>query len=117
MNFHKYIVDSKMFEYENHIRSCQSLNKPFIKAKINPKTTNYFVQMDLMYCTYKLSGKKQEELKNLAKKNMYLIPSFTGPEFENLSINKELVWFDGIPAHHLDLFCNNLFDLACEKYF
>ena len=116
MTFRKYIGDSKMFEYDNHFRSCQSLNKPFIKAKINPKTNDYFVQIDLMPCTYELTGKEQEEIKNLAKNTMSLIPSSTGPEFDNFSINKELAWFDGIPADNLDNFCNNLFDLVCERH-
>ena len=47
MAFHKYLGDSKMFEYDKHYRECKKQNKPFIKAKINPKHGNYYVQIDL----------------------------------------------------------------------
>ncbi len=56
MTFHKYLGDSKMFEYDKHYRKCKQLNKPFIKARINPKTRNYYVQIDLMTCNYELSN-------------------------------------------------------------
>ena len=47
MTFHKYLGDSKMFEYDKYYRECRQQNKPFIKAKINPVHGNYFVQIDL----------------------------------------------------------------------
>jgi hypothetical protein len=49
---HKYVGDSKMFEYDKYFRECQQLNKPFIKAKTNPVHKNYFVQIDMMTCDY-----------------------------------------------------------------
>ena len=54
MIFHKYLGDSKMFEYEKHYMQCKQLNKPFIKAKMNPRHENYYVQIDLMTCDYEL---------------------------------------------------------------
>ena len=39
MTFHKYLADSKMFEYDKHYRECKQQNKPFIKSKINPAFT------------------------------------------------------------------------------
>ena len=55
MIFHKYLGDSKMFEYDKHYRECQQLNKPFIKSRINPSHGNFYVQIDLMTCNYELS--------------------------------------------------------------
>ena len=55
MTFHKYIADSKMFEYDKHYRECQQQNKPFIKSKINPVHGNYTVTIDLMTCNYVFS--------------------------------------------------------------
>ena len=52
MTFHKYIADSKMFEYDKHYRECQQQNKPFIKSKINPVHGNYSITIDLMTCDY-----------------------------------------------------------------
>ena len=40
MTFHKYLADSKMFEYDKHYRECQQQKKPFIKSKINPLLYN-----------------------------------------------------------------------------
>ena len=65
MTFHKYLGDSKMFEYDRHYRECQQQNKPFIKAKTNPVHGNYFIQIDLMTCDYELSKQEQEQIKKL----------------------------------------------------
>ncbi len=64
MTFHKYLGDSKMFEYDKYYRECKKLNKPFIKARINSRNRNYYVQIDLMTCNYELSNQGQEEIKN-----------------------------------------------------
>ena len=63
MSFPKYLGDSKMFEYDKHYRNCQQLNKPFIKAKVNPKHGNYLINIDLMTCDYNFSSDELKELK------------------------------------------------------
>ncbi len=111
MVFHKYLGDSKMFEYDKHYRECKQQNKPFIKAKINPKHGNYYVQIDLMTCNYELSIQEQQEFKKLVKNEVELIQS----DFQNYNINKELAWFDGVSHEHVDEFCKSLYDLT-QKY-
>ncbi len=108
MAFPKYIGDSKMFEYDKHYRQCKEQNKPFIKAKINPKHGNYYVQIDLMTCNYELSIQEQEEIKKLVKNEVEFIQS----DFQNFNITKELAWFDGITHEHVDEFCKTLYDLT-----
>ena len=75
MAFHKYLIDSKMFEYDKHYRECQQQNKPFIKAKINPSHGNYYVQIDLITCNYELSNQEQDEIKKLAKNEINPVDS------------------------------------------
>ncbi len=111
MVFHKYLGDSKMFEYDKHYRECKQQNKPFIKAKINPKHGNYYVQIDLMTCNYELSIQEQQEFKKLVKNEVEFIQS----DFQNYNINKELAWFDGVSHEHVDEFCKSLYDLT-QKY-
>ena len=111
MTFHKYLIDSKMFEYDKHYRECQQQNKPFIKAKINPSHGNYYVQIDLITCNYKLSNQEQDEIKKLVKNEINLLES----GFENFHITQELAWFDGISHDNVDNFCNSLYDLT-QKY-
>ncbi len=79
MAFPKYLRDSKMFEYDKNYRECKKQNKPFIKAKINPKHGNYYVQIDLMTCNYELSIQEQQEFKKLVKNEVKFIPS----DFQN----------------------------------
>ena len=62
MTFHKYLADSKMFEYDKHYRECQQQNKPFIKSKINPLHGNYSVNVDLMTCDYVFSKLELNEI-------------------------------------------------------
>lgn len=108
MSFPKYLGDSKMFEYDKHYRNCQQLNKPFIKAKINPKHGNYLVNIDLMTCDYNFSSDELKELKKLIdnEKNFNL---------DSYSIDEELAWFDGIMSENVNSFCNALYDLT-QKY-
>jgi len=113
MTFHKYLGDSKMFEYDKHYRECKQLNKPFIKARINPRNKNYYVQIDLMTCNYKLSNHEQEEIKKLVQNEIEFVKSKS--YFHGFSINKELAWFDGISHEHVDEFCKSIYDLT-EKY-
>ncbi len=110
MVFHKYLGDSKMFEYDKHYRECKEQNKPFIKAKINPKHGNYYIQIDLMTCNYELSIQEQEEIKKLVKNQVEF-----QPDFQDYNINKELAWFDGISHEQVDEFCKSLYDLT-QKY-
>jgi len=115
MAFHKYLGDSKMFEYERHYRECQQLNKPFIKARKSPRDGNYYVQIDLMTCDYKLSNQEQEEIKKLLKNEIEFVESNSRSEFQSFNIDKELAWFDGISPKNIDNFCTSLYDLT-QKY-
>lgn len=115
MTFHKYLGDSKMFEYDKHYRECQQLNKPFIKARINPEQKNYFVQIDLMSCNYELSQSEQDEIKKLVQNEIEYVKSSTQFDFRGFNIDKEIAWFDGISVEHVDNFCETLYDLT-QKY-
>ena len=110
MTFSKYIGDSKMFEYDKHYRECQQLNKPFIKARINPKHGNYFVKIDLMTCNYELTTSEQEEIKKFIHVEKEFVHSTNNLTLE-FYIDKELAWFDGISIVHVNKFCENLYDL------
>ena len=111
MTFHKYLGDSKMFEYDRHYRECQQQNKPFIKAKTNPVHGNYFIQIDLMTCDYELSKQEQEQIKKLIQVEIEHVESNSKYDFGGFSITSELVWFDGVSSEHMDSFCNSLYDL------
>ena len=115
MTFHKFLGDSKMFEYDKHYRECQQLNKPFIKAKINPVHGSYYVQIDLMTCNYELSHHEQEEIKKLVQNEIKSINLNSKSDFQNFSIDKELAWFDGVLPERVDGFCESLYDLT-QKY-
>ncbi len=115
MAFHKYLGDSKMFEYEKHYLECRQLNKPFIKARINPRNKNYYVQIDLVTCNYKLSNNEQEEIKKLIHNEIEFVKSNSKSDFQGFNIDKELAWFDGISTEHVDEFCIHLYDLT-QKY-
>ena len=115
MTFHKYLGDSKMFEYDKYYRECKQLNKPFIKARINLRNRNYYVKLDLMTCNYELSIQEQEEIKKLLQKEMEFVKSNSKSDFHGFSIDKELAWFDGISNEHVDKFCKSLYDLT-QKY-
>ena len=116
MAFHKYIGDSKMFEYDKHYRRCQQQNMPFIKAKTNPVHGNYYVQIDLMTCDYDLTIQEQDEIKKLIQKEIKYVQSNLKFEFNGFSITNELAWFDGVSSEHVDSFCNNLYDLTQNKH-
>ena len=115
MLFRKYIGDSKMFEYDKHYRNCQQLNKPFIKAKINPVHGNYYVQIDLITCNYVLFSQEQKEILKLIQSEILFVKSNLKYDFQGFHIDEEIAWFDGISSEHLDDFCENLFDLT-QKY-
>ena len=112
MVFHKYLRDSKMFEYDKHYRECKQLNKPFIKARINPRNRNYYVQIDFMTCNYELSNQEQEEIKKLVQNEIEFVNSSSKSDFLGFNIDKELAWFDGISHENVDEFCKNLYDLT-----
>jgi len=115
MTFHKYLGDSKMFEYDKHYRECKQLNKPFIKARINPRNRNYYVQIDLITCNYKLSNQEQNEIKKLVQNEIEFVKLNSKSDFPDFNIDKELAWFDGISNEHVDEFCKSLYDLT-QKY-
>ncbi|MCV0429962.1 hypothetical protein [Nitrosopumilus sp.] len=112
MVFQKYLGDSKMFEYDKYYRECQQQNKPFIKAKINPAHGNYFVQIDLITCDYKLSKDDKIQIEKFIRDEIEYIKSHLKYDFHGYHITKELAWFDGISSPHLDSFCNFLYDLT-----
>ena len=101
-----------MFEYDKYYRECQQLNKPFIKARINPDHKNYFVQLDLMTCHHDLSISAQEEIKKLTKNEIDFVKSNLTSDFNGYNIDKELAWFDGISPEHVNAFCESLYDLT-----
>jgi len=105
MAFHKYLRDSKMFEYDKHYRECKQLNKPFIKARINPRNRNYYVQIDFMTCNYELSNQEQEEIKKLVQNEIEFVSLSSKSDFLGFNIDKELAWFDGISHENVDEFC------------
>ncbi|MDH3313439.1 MAG: hypothetical protein OEM28_09890 [Nitrosopumilus sp.] len=112
MTFHKYLGDSKIFEYDKHYKECRQQNKPFIKARTNPSHGNYYVQIDLITCNYEFTKKEQEEIIKLFKIEMKSIKSSSN--IQNFSIDKELVWFDGVSPEQINDFCNCLYDLTQE---
>lgn len=114
--FHKYVGDSKMFEYDKYYRECQQQNKPFIKAKTNPVHKNYFVQIDLMTCNYELSKQEQEQIKKLVLAEMEYVKSKCDYNFVGFNVTSELSWLDGIPSEHVDDFCNEIYDLIQERH-
>jgi hypothetical protein len=116
MSLKKFIADSKMFEYDKHYRECSQNNQPFIKARINPSNGNYYVQIDLMTCNYNLTLNGQNQLKNLFEHEIVFLESMSPKSsFKGYNIDKELSWFDGVLPSRLNLFCENLYDLA-QKY-
>ena len=112
MAFSKFLLDSKMFEFDKHYRDCKQFNKPFIKAKINPQHGNYFVQIDLITCNYELSLKEQEEIEKLIQNEIDFVKSNVKFTFQGFSIDKELAWFDGVSSEHVESFCENLYELT-----
>ena len=114
----KYIVDSKMFEYDKHYRDCTQNNLPFIKAKINPIHGNYHIQIDMMSCDYKFSKLGLNELKILFENELKFtkLPDLR-KKIEPYSINSELSWIDGIIPSRVNEFCELLYDYSqqyCE---
>ena len=116
MTFPKYLGDSKMFEYDKHYRECQQLNKPFIKAKINPQHGNYFVQIDLMTCNYFFTDFEIEEMKKMIQTELEFAQGPAKSFAQEFSIDKELAWFDGISSYRLDNFCSSLYDLTQKNH-
>ena len=112
MTFHKYLGDSKMFEYDKHYRECQQQNRPFIKAKTNPVHDNYFIQIDMMTCNYELTENDKEDIQKLIQSEIDHVKSNKKYEFQGFSIDKELAWFDGVSSEHVNDFCISLYDIA-----
>ena len=111
MTFHKYLGDSKMFEYDKHYRDCQQHNQPFIKAKINPVHGNYYINVDLMPCRYIFSKEDQNEIEKLIHDEIQFVNSNYDNSFTDYSINEEVVWIDGVSAEHMDFLCMSLYDI------
>ncbi|MCV0392141.1 MAG: hypothetical protein K5790_02475 [Nitrosopumilus sp.] len=116
MTFHKYLGDSKMFEYDKHYRECQQLNKPFIKAKIDPRHGNYFVQIDLMTCDYDFSEKEIDTIQKLVDAESLFLKSKSNSIMHGYHIDKEIAWFDGISTENVHEFCEKLYDITQENH-
>ena len=115
MTFHKYIADSKMFEYDKHYRECQQQNKPFIKSKINPTHGNYTINVDLMTCNYVFSKSEQTIIQKLIHEEMLFVNSNCKNPFNDYSIDEEVIWIDGVSITHMDKICIGIYDLT-QKY-
>ena len=115
MTFHKYIADSKMFEYDKHYRECQQQNKPFIKSKINPVHGNYTVTIDLMTCNYVFSELELNEIKNLIKSEIVFVNLNCKNLFNEYTIDEELILIDGVSSEHMGFICTSIYDLS-QKY-
>lgn len=112
--FHKYLGDSKMFEYDKHYRECQQSNKPFIKSRINPSHGNFYVLLDLITCDYNLSKVEEDEINKLIQNEIKFV-ELSSTKFNDFNIDKETAWFDGVSAEHVHAFCESLYDLT-QKY-
>ena len=112
MTFHKYLADSKMFEYDKHYRECQQQNKPFIKSKINPLHGNYSITVDLMTCDYMFSKNELNEIIKLIDDEKIFVNSNSEKPFFDFSIDNELIWIDGVSSEHMDFICNSIYDLT-----
>jgi len=112
MTFHKYLADSKMFEYDKHYRECQQQNKPFIKSKINPLHGNYSINVDLMTCDYVFSKNELNEIIKLINDEKIFVNSNSEKPFFDFSIDNELIWIDGVSSEHMDFICNSIYDLT-----
>ena len=115
MTFHKYLADSKMFEYDKHYRECKQENKPFIKSKINPIHGNYCINVDLMTCDYVLSESEQNEINQLIKDEIRFVNLNCKNPFNDYTIDEELLWIDGVSLEHMDFLCESIYDLI-QKY-
>ena len=118
MSLKKFIFNSKMFEYDKHYRDCTQSNQPFIKAKTNPVTGHYHVQIDLLPCHYALTDKGMTELKKLFEKETeHLSKTIKNTSYEtNYSITKELSWVDGVLPSRLNAFCETLYEFTQKHH-
>ena len=115
MTFHKYLADSKMFEYDKHYQECRQLNKPFIKSKINLVHGNYFINVDLMTCNYVLSEPEQNEIMGLIENEIKFVNSNCKNPFNDYHIDEDLLWIDGVSSENMDILCSSIYDLI-QKY-
>jgi hypothetical protein len=113
----KYIVDSKMFEYDRHYRECIQNTHPFIKARVNPADRKYHVQIDLMPSRHIFSKEGKIHLKKLFENEINCQKSDTNthPASDCYSINEEFSWVDGVSPTRLNSLCENLYELY-QKY-
>ncbi len=116
MSFHKYIGDSKMFEYDKYYRDCKQQNKPFIKAKLNPIHGNYTINVDLIPCNYIFLELEKEEIKKLIKNEIPFVNSNCKNSFNDYTIDEDLIWIDGVSSEHVDFICTSLYDLIKKHH-
>ncbi len=116
MSFHKYIGDSKMFEYDKYYRDCKQQNKPFIKAKLNPIHGNYTINVDLIPCNYIFLELEKKEIKKLIKNEITFVNSNCKNSFNDYTIDEDLIWIDGVSSEHVDFMCTSLYDLIKKHH-
>ncbi|MCG3780290.1 MAG: hypothetical protein JW390_50145 [Nitrosopumilus sp.] len=116
MSFHKYIGDSKMFEYDKYYRDCKQQNKPFIKAKLNPIHGNFTINIDLIPCNYIFLELEKKEIKKLIKNEIKFVNSNCKNSFNDYTIDEDLIWIDGVSSEHVDFMCNSLYDLIKKHH-
>ena len=115
MHLKKYIIDSKMFEYDKHYRDCVQSAQPFIKAKINPIHGKYHVQIDLMPCNYKFSKEGLDNLKSLFENEIKHKSNTLKTKLPPYSIQDEISWVNGVSPLRLNEFCELLYEFS-QKY-
>ncbi len=107
----KFIADSNAPERDRFFRRCSHLGVPFVKARRDPGTGNYAVQVDMATCGAPLSAGQMEGIAALFEaEESRLRPS--GAPRAGSRVDGELTWFDGVPPSRLDSFCGALYDMA-----
>lgn len=104
-----------MFEYDKHYRDCQQLNKPFIKARTDPKHGKYFIQIDLMTCDYDLLDEEVKEIQKLVDDEEEYLKA-NSDVLNGFNIDKEISWFDGVSPERVSCFCEKLYDITQKNH-
>lgn len=71
----------------------------------------------MMSCSYELTKQEQEEIRKMIQNEIDFVKkkSKSDFDFQGFKIDKELVWFDGVPSEHVDDFCVNPYDLTKKR--
>lgn len=106
---HRWIVDSKAFEYDRHYSDCRKNNHPFIKARKNLDTGKYLIFLDFATCDYVLSVKQQQDLK-------ILFESVSDKSGSYSCTTKEYCTFDGVSPIKLDEFLSQTYNTIQKSF-